>query len=304
MLNEARSSACEIVAWRFLARLSDADAVRYCLYEIPDARAHRRAHRERDSGDEEQAPGELSPLLTARVNANPDGTDSKAFRYRPGTSASRRSLLLDSVSCVTDTFGAEDVAPITGDSDPTVAFRTLNALEIAAIAGAKRFLGRNVVQRIVTGIWHGDVIFWDSLSVHATKRPRFYDPDTADPYSRLRVPKYLKSFESIFFLIFLYLYYAVLIQRVEHTITATEVVLWTWIAAFCYDEFSEWLDAGSIFYVTDIWNVCDVIMMLLALAFSVLSMRAVVLACQMDWTNSYRNHRRHPPKRLYQRPCF
>ncbi|OAQ99385.1 hypothetical protein LLEC1_05176 [Akanthomyces lecanii] len=163
-LSDARASACEIVAWRFLARLSDADALRFCL----------------------------------------------------------------------------------------------------------------VVQRIVAGIWHGEIIFWDSLSVHATKTPRLYDPHKTDLYSRLRVPKYLKTFEALFFLVFLYLYYTVLIQRVSERVTATEAVLWVWIAAFCYDEFSEWLDAGSVFYVTDIWNVCDLIMMLLGCVFAVLRIIGVV----------------------------
>src|SRR6185369_11125717 len=34
-LSEARANACEIVAWRFLTRLSERQAVEYCLYEIP-----------------------------------------------------------------------------------------------------------------------------------------------------------------------------------------------------------------------------------------------------------------------------
>ena len=34
-LNETRANACEIVAWRFLSRISERDAVDYCLYELP-----------------------------------------------------------------------------------------------------------------------------------------------------------------------------------------------------------------------------------------------------------------------------
>ncbi|KAM0669434.1 hypothetical protein ACQRIT_004572 [Beauveria bassiana] len=268
-LSEARASACEIVAWRFLALLSDTDAMRFCLCEIPDSRAPRRPSRDGRGRDEEaqqrQPATETAPLLPRRrrlAKTSPNG-----MRLRPPGGSSRQSLCLD--DAMTPAGGA-------GDADPAVTFRTLNGLEMAVVSGAKRFLGRSVVQRIVAGIWHGDIIFWDTLSVRATKRPCLYDPAKTDLYSRLRVPKYLKTFEAFFFLIFLYLYYTVLIQRVIESVTATEAVLWVWIAAFCYDEFSEWLDAGSVFYVTDIWNVCDLIMMLLGCVFAVLRITGVI----------------------------
>ena len=35
-LTEARANACEIVAWRYLTRLSEREAVDLCLFEIPD----------------------------------------------------------------------------------------------------------------------------------------------------------------------------------------------------------------------------------------------------------------------------
>lgn len=157
------------------------------------------------------------------------------------------------------------------EQDPSASFKNLNALEIAAIANAKRFLSQHVVQKIITGIWNGDIIFWDSLSVHSTKEPRFYNPVTADPFSRLRVPKYLKCWEVLFFGIFLALYYAVLLNREEEKVTGYEIALFFWIAAYFYDELSEWIDAGSVFYATDIWNVFDMIMILIGFAFAVLS---------------------------------
>ena len=80
---------------------------------------------------------------------------------------------------------------------------------------------------------------------------------TADPYCRLRVPKYLKAFEVLFFASFLALYYAVLVERNPHKITPIEISLWIWIAAFAYDEFSEFLDAGTRFYAADLWSMCD-----------------------------------------------
>lgn len=62
------------------------------------------------------------------------------------------------------------------DDDPTLSFVGLNALEIATVAGAKRFLSQRVVQEVVNGIWSGDIIFWESLSVHTRKRAQKYQP--------------------------------------------------------------------------------------------------------------------------------
>lgn len=86
----------------------------------------------------------------------------------------------------------------------------------------------------------------------SVKRPRFYNRATADPFSRLRVPKYLKSFEVLFFLVFLFLYYSVLVERNPEKISLAEILLYVWFGAFLYDELSEWSDAGSIFYTTDV----------------------------------------------------
>lgn len=56
------------------------------------------------------------------------------------------------------------------ENDPTLAFVGLNSLEIAAVAGAKKFLSQAVVQKIVNDIWTGRIIFWESMSVNAKKK--------------------------------------------------------------------------------------------------------------------------------------
>ncbi len=72
--------------------------------------------------------------------------------------------------------------------------------------------------------------------------------------SRLRVPLYLKVFETVFFAIFLALYYAVLVHRDFAKITVTEIFLYLWIVSFAYDEFADWVDAGQTsFYASDFW---------------------------------------------------
>ncbi|EEU40760.1 uncharacterized protein NECHADRAFT_99148 [Fusarium vanettenii 77-13-4] len=262
-LGESRADACEIVAWRFLTRLSEREAVDYCLYEIPDLDDDDDETEETGNGhtrDEEA--GEASPLLSHLRSI-----DNRRRGPGPAGSSMKRNQLLSSLSRLTMTSDENDDEE---ENDPTAPFKNLNALEIAAIANAKRFLSQHIVQKIITAIWSGDIIFWDSLSVHSTKKPRFYNPRTADPFSRLRVPKYLKSWEVLFFCIFLALYYSVLIVRDESRLTIPEVILFFWIAAFFYDELSEWLDAGSIFYATDIWNLFDMIMITIGFTFAIL----------------------------------
>ncbi|KAK3358269.1 hypothetical protein B0T24DRAFT_520879 [Lasiosphaeria ovina] len=277
-LNDARANACEIVAWRFLSHLSEREAVDYCLYEIPDPNSPDAVTPRTPVDVEEGGVDERSALL-AQAWAGTSSTAGSATKLLLTQSGnSKRNLLLESLSRLTQSMTADDDDSEDDDhgKDPTTAFTNLNALEIAAIADAKRFLSQNVVQKIVTGIWNGDIIFWDSLSVYSVKKPRFYNPATADPFSRLRVPKYLKSFEVLFFVIFLALYYAVLVERNPDYITPLESFLYLWLAAFSYDELSEWIDAGSIFYATDVWNIFDMAMIVIGSIFVVL--RVVGLA--------------------------
>ena len=127
-------------------------------------------------------------------------------------------------------------------------------------------------------IWNGDVVFWESLSVHAVKQARVYNLRVADIYSRLRVPKYQKTFQTAFFISFLILYYAVLVERNPRHVTTVEVLLYVWIAAFAYDEFGELQDAGFMFYQTDFWSLWDVGIIGIGLAFLIASGYMILLA--------------------------
>jgi hypothetical protein len=240
--------------------------VTFCLYEIPDHKKTKAQQQQLDNGrGADPEVGERSPLIP-RVLATFDGSSPHA----PAGSSSKKIQLLSSLSRLTN-LSMDDGDDDGEDDDPTAAFEGLNALEIAAIANAKRFLSQHVVQKIICGIWNGDIVFWDTMSVNSTKHPHFYNPFTSDPYSRLRVPKYLKCWEVLFFGVFLCLYYSVLIVRDESRLTSPEIALFFWIAAFFYDELSEWADAGAIFYATDIWNLFDMIMILIGIIFAVLS---------------------------------
>ncbi|KAF8427499.1 hypothetical protein EV426DRAFT_699329 [Tirmania nivea] len=156
-----------------------------------------------------------------------------------------------------------------GDADAKIAtaYGGLNALEIAIVAEAKYFLSQKSVQRVVDGIWEGRIVFWESLNVTGRKKPHLYNKRKADPYSRLRVPKYQKAVETCFMAMFVMLYYAVLIERNPHRITGTEIALFLFFVAFAVDEFTQWADAGTLFYASDIWSWLDMFVTLIGLAF-------------------------------------
>ena len=54
-------------------------------------------------------------------------------------------------------------------------FLNLNTLEIAAVAGAKKFLSQRCIQDIINGIWNGEIVFWENLTVGAVKKPKYYN---------------------------------------------------------------------------------------------------------------------------------
>ncbi|KAF6236024.1 hypothetical protein HO173_005652 [Letharia columbiana] len=226
-INDTRGHACEIVAWRFLTHLSAAELIDYLLHELP--------------------PVSFDPESYDGVGTHPDNGDA----------AEHAALLSGRDPSATSTRGKTRTSSI-AEEEPMASFVGLNALEIAAVAGAKKFLSQRVVQKTVDDIWNGHIIFWESLSVHSKKRAKFYNKARADPYCRLRVPKYQKSFEALFFALFLGLYYAVLVERNPHKITPVEALLYIWIAAFAYDEFGEFRDAGIAFYVADFWSLWDI----------------------------------------------
>lgn len=84
------------------------------------------------------------------------------------------------------------------------------------------------------------------------------------------MPKYLKSFEIVYFMAFLTIFYLTLLDRNPERVSAVEGLFYVFLAAFAYDELSEWIDAGSLFYVYDFWNVFDLIMICVGIAFAVL----------------------------------
>ena len=211
-----------------MARLSESELIEYLLRELPSIEYRGSEGYSTHAYFDDQYQG-----LTEEIN------DSEEARLLSGQNTST-------------------VADPLADENPMSIFIGLNALEIAVIADAKNFLSQSAVQTVVNGIWNGQIIFWESLSLHSKKKAKMYNRKRADPYCRLRVPKYQKGFEAMFFALFLILYYAVLVERNPLRIGFTEILLCIWIVAFTYDEFGEYQDAGRSFYVMDFWSLWDI----------------------------------------------
>jgi hypothetical protein len=203
-LNETRANACEIVAWRFLTQVSERDAVDFCLYELPPVQATEESSDANGIEGEADERTDLLQQYRARTSLAPTSP------ARPG---SKRIELLRSLSGMGIDPSDEEPVDTDEEGDPTTSFTGLNGLEIAAVADCKKFLSQRIVQKIITGIWNGDITFWQSMSAHSKKKPQIYNKRKSDPFIRLRVPRYIKAFEVLFFATFLALYYAVLVER-------------------------------------------------------------------------------------------
>lgn len=222
-INESRGFACELVAWQFVLQLSEHDALEYLLFELQDKS-------ELDADEDDEETGLLTHHRTGR------GGNGHASNHTNGNLH---------VNMQHKPTGQGE-----GFAEP---FMDLNTLEIAAVSGAKKFLSQRAIQDIVDGIWKGDIVFWDSLAVSAVKRPRYHNKNKCDPWCRLRVPRYMKTFEIIFFVCFLALFYVVSLQREMYSVTVWEGLFYIFVLGFAFDELDDFVESGSYFYSTDIW---------------------------------------------------
>ena len=174
-VNESRGYACEIVAWRFLTHLSEPELLDYLLYELPglEEDQYDPRHTERSNGNGEHrsskklvghALNETDGLLDNDQSANAKASPPKDPELQDHHEHHHRPVHHGSTT-------ASD--PL--ENDWVASFVGLNAMEIAAVASAKKFLSQRVVQKIVNGMWHGDIVFWTSLGVHTTKKAQRYN---------------------------------------------------------------------------------------------------------------------------------
>ncbi|KAH0162746.1 hypothetical protein KCU67_g5816, partial [Aureobasidium melanogenum] len=254
-IHAARGFACEAVATRFIIGLADREIIDSLLYELQISDS---SETDNQIGDENQ-PELLSPV-------------SEQSPLLPRSSLRSRGSYRSRLTIPEAYDGAAEESTAATDAELAEQFDGLNALEIAAVSGAKKFLCQKQVQRIINAIWTGDIMFWSKLSADAQKKAQIYQRKSMDPYCRLRVPIYLKAFEVLFFVAFLAFYFAVLMQRSFYSVTAAEVFLYIWIASFAHNEIGEFWDAGHTFYLADFWSLWDLFVIGIGVAFFITRM--------------------------------
>ena len=196
-IHESRALACEFVAWQFLTFLSEKELMDYLLYELPQPKS-----------SEDTSTTTSPQSATDNSSSMPSAADDEtAPLLQPGTTASDRAGFAGPKHAQTGTGTNDSGFTGTGNSrsylkssaELSDELAGMNALEIALVCNAKKFISAQPVQKIVTDVWNGDIIFWESLSVNAQKKPAVNRKRAADPFIRLRVPKYQKAFQVIFF---------------------------------------------------------------------------------------------------------
>lgn len=161
-INTTRGLACEYVAWRFLTHLSGRELIYFLLYELPPCVGGKDDEYDEDTGHTTRQ----RPSGPSRQNTN-------------GTQASllSSSQLESAEGIEEETQGDADNSTQFDrqDDDFASSFDSLNALEIAAVSDAKKFMSQRIVQRTVESIWRGDIIFWETLSVNSVKEAKVYN---------------------------------------------------------------------------------------------------------------------------------
>ena len=159
-INETRAHACEIIAWRLLSHLSEREVLDYLLYELPDPKSSTQTAFDYDRTGLDGLHGpELQDGIDESTGLLPEPPSPDTARS-PDQQRAR--------------FGLGDGSD-QQEHDPTSQFVGLNALEIAAVADAKKFLSQRRVQKIVHAIWCGDIIFWNSMNVQTKKKAQKYN---------------------------------------------------------------------------------------------------------------------------------
>ena len=147
--------------------LSERELMDNLLHEVSDERVRRtRSH------DIESRSNSVDESLWRRHSEV--ANDQTPLLHRNSTDMGRRHNSPGSGDSVSDSYGTPDLSSHP-TRDPTKPLIGLNALEIAAVANAKRFMSQRIVQRVVQDIWDGNIIFWETMSVNAVKKARVYN---------------------------------------------------------------------------------------------------------------------------------
>ncbi|KAK2606087.1 hypothetical protein QQS21_003482 [Conoideocrella luteorostrata] len=111
-----------------------------------------------------------------------------------------------------------------------------------------------------------------------------YDPRQASMFklSRLRVPRYRSFLSTVSLAVLIGLFLAVLSER-SVRITGLELVFWFWSAGFMLDELVGFNEQGFALYIMSFWNVFDLGILVLLIAYYCMRAYGVFLVDPHHW---------------------
>ncbi|KAH7908924.1 hypothetical protein BJ138DRAFT_1181397 [Hygrophoropsis aurantiaca] len=151
------------------------------------------------------------------------------------------------------------------ERDDDLEERVGNAIEIAIISKAKRFIKSSPCQKVIHAIWMGKCVYQASsshsiLSDTYKRTPiHFYDPHRApllDHY-RLKVPAIRSVLEYINFVVLFILFIAAIEMNKRTKLTAAEIIFMVYALGFTLEKVAAMQEHGLKVYFKGTWNGFD-----------------------------------------------
>ncbi|KAI0351934.1 hypothetical protein OH77DRAFT_843965 [Trametes cingulata] len=151
------------------------------------------------------------------------------------------------------------------ENDDDLEDRVGNAIEMAILCQAKRFIKSSPCQKVIDGIWSGKIVYQAEsnrsiLSDTYKRNPiHFYDPHRApllDHY-RLKVPAIRSVLEYMNFLILFVLFIFALEYSELNRINVAEVVFMVYALGFTLEKVAAMQEHGIKVYFKGTWNGFD-----------------------------------------------
>lgn len=241
-------------------------------------------------------PGTIYALLANMIQFAKESTSNVAMTGILGT----RSMICEIVAIkLLKEYNEDDlISALTFDFYPLQTeeveeqniprWQRIFTLELAVKGEAKRFLANPSVTQVLEQIWNGDIMFQKSL--HKLHRIKFsnqeeawrlglgrpgpklmynYEDASIFKLSRLRVPRYRHLLNLGSFCGLLCIYMLVLAKNTPH-ISMSEVVFTLWSLSFIIDEIAAFTDVGFTLYFLSLWNLFDLVILVLLTSYAVL----------------------------------
>ncbi|KAG8705209.1 hypothetical protein FRC12_004220 [Ceratobasidium sp. 428] len=144
--------------------------------------------------------------------------------------------------------------------------RVGNAIEMAIVGNAKRFIKSSACQSVIDGIYWGRIVYQASADhsiladTYKLKPIHFYDPHRApllDHY-RLKVPVIRSVLEYINFLILFILFVLALEMNEKSTINTFEGIFMIYGLGFVVEKLAAMQEHGIRVYSANLWNGFDI----------------------------------------------